>query len=83
MNWMQLKLEVVKKDKDELKASGPYSVDLRLVEVANTSLGRAKAAKMLEAEVGKLKAIDRQIDRMPEFTKLRFEELGGKVKSFF
>lgn len=65
-----------------MKAYDLNSIDQQLVEAANTGMEHAKVARILEDEVKKLKAIDRQIDRKLEHIKLLFEAIRDKLKSY-
>lgn len=82
MNWLQLKIEAGKKEKEEIDAPNLDSFKQRLDEAANTSLERFKTAKMLEDEVAKVKDFDQHIDRKLHYTKLHFEELREKLIAF-
>lgn len=79
INWLQLKIEVVEKEKDEIDSSELASVSKNLVEVANTGIECTRTARILEAEVSKLRVAELMVDKKLERTRSRFEELRSKL----
>lgn len=75
INWLHMKIEATQIEKAELNASDLDYVDQKLIEAANTGLKHAKTSKVLEAEVDKLRAVNCQVNKKLERTRMHFEEL--------
>lgn len=48
INWLQLKIEAIEKEKEDIDASDLSSIDEELIEEAKASIERARSSRILE-----------------------------------